>query len=114
MSGFYRQLRKTLEKEQGDVYTETILRGEHAGEKRILSGNGPENGVSKETDNGKDVFRERIGRPETDHLRCRTCIHTDHKDRENAGICGDGPGGPPEVRGQRQGSGSGPGDLRAL
>ena len=66
MRGFYRQLRKTLEKEQGDVYTdvytETILRGEHAGEKRILTGNDPENGVNKEEDNGKDVFRERIGR----------------------------------------------------
>ena len=62
MRGFYRQLRKTLEKEQGDVYTETILRGEHAGEKRILTGNDPENGVNKEEDNGKDALSQSIGR----------------------------------------------------
>ena len=63
MMGFYRQLRETLEKGEGDVYTETILRGQHAGEKRILSGNDPETGPSTAKENGKDVFRERIGRP---------------------------------------------------
>ena len=63
MMGFYRQVRETLEKGEGDVYTETILGGQHSGEKRILSGNDPETGPSTAKENGKDVFRELIGRP---------------------------------------------------
>ena len=81
MSGFYRQLKEVLEKGSGDVYTETVLWGEHAGEKRILAGNGSGadadlmEGLGADTDlmedsgpdtgsvadPGKDVFRERIG-----------------------------------------------------
>ena len=82
MSGFYRQLKEILEKGSGDVYTETVLWGEHAGEKRILAGNGSGadadlmEGPGADADlledsgpdtgsvegHGKDVFRERIGR----------------------------------------------------
>lgn len=62
MSGFYRQLKEALESEQGDIYTETILCGKNAGEKRILSGHDLENTRTTERENGRDVFRERIGR----------------------------------------------------
>ena len=61
MSGFYRQLKEALKSEQGDIYTETVLRGEHAGEKRILQGNSFRDAEEREEDGG-DVFRERIGR----------------------------------------------------
>ena len=61
MSGFYRQLKEALKSEQGDIYTETVLRGEHAGEKRILQGNSLQDAGEREEDGG-DVFRERIGR----------------------------------------------------
>lgn len=62
MSGFYRQLKEALESEQGDIYTETILCGKNAGEKRILSGHDLENTRTTESESGRDVFRERIGR----------------------------------------------------
>ena len=61
MSGFYRQLKEALKSEQGDIYTETVLRGVHAGEKRILQGNSLQDAGEREEDGG-DVFRERIGR----------------------------------------------------
>ena len=61
MSGFYRQLKEALKSEQGDIYTERVLRGEHAGEKRILQGNSFRDAEEREEDGG-DVFRERIGR----------------------------------------------------
>ena len=61
MSGFYRQLKEAMKSEQGDIYTETVLRGVHAGEKRILQGNSLQDAGEREEDGG-DVFRERIGR----------------------------------------------------
>lgn len=61
MSGFYRQLKEAMKSEQGDIYTETVLRGVHAGEKRILQGNSLRDAGEREEDGG-DVFRERIGR----------------------------------------------------
>ncbi len=61
MSGFYRQLKEALKSEQGDIYTEPLLSGEHAGEKRILQGNSFRDAEEREEDGG-DVFRERIGR----------------------------------------------------
>lgn len=61
MSGFYRQLKEAMKSEQGDIYMETVLRGVHAGEKRILQGNSLQDAGEREEDGG-DVFRERIGR----------------------------------------------------
>ena len=61
MSGFYRQLKEAMKSEQGDIYTETVFRGVHAGEKRILQGNSLQDAGEREEDGG-DVFRERIGR----------------------------------------------------
>ena len=61
MSGFYRQLKEAMKSEQGDIYTETVLRGVHAGEKRIMQGNSLQDAGEREEDGG-DVFRERIGR----------------------------------------------------
>ena len=61
MSEFYRQLKEAMKSEQGDIYTETVLRGVHAGEKRILQGNSLQDAGEREEDGG-DVFRERIGR----------------------------------------------------
>ena len=61
MSGFYRQLKEAMKSGQGDIYTETVLRGVHAGEKRILQGNSLRDAGEREEDVG-DVFRERIGR----------------------------------------------------
>ena len=61
MSGFYRQLKEAMKSEQGDIYMETVLRGVHAGEKRILQGNSLQDAGEREED-GEDVFRERIGR----------------------------------------------------
>ena len=61
MSGFYRQLKEAMKSEQGDIYTETVSRGVHAGEKRILQGNSLQDAGEREEDGG-DVFRERIGR----------------------------------------------------
>lgn len=38
---FYAQLKRTLETEAGDVWTETVLEGERRGEKHLLT-SGPE------------------------------------------------------------------------
>ena len=53
---FYAQLKRTLETEAGDVWTETVLEGERRGEKHLLT-SGPEREGEKPR-----VFRERIRR----------------------------------------------------
>lgn len=53
---FYAQLKRTLETEAGDVWTETVLEGERRGEKHLLT-SGPEREEEKPR-----VFRERIRR----------------------------------------------------
>ena len=37
MDPFYRELEQALESAEGDIWTETVLEGEHRGEKRLLS-----------------------------------------------------------------------------
>ena len=53
---FYAQLKRTLETEAGDVWTETVLEGERRGEKHLLT-SGPEREEEKPR-----VFRERVRR----------------------------------------------------
>lgn len=53
---FYAQLKRTLETEAGDVWTETVLEGERRGEKHLLT-SGPEREGEKPR-----VFREHIRR----------------------------------------------------
>lgn len=80
MDPFYRELEKALESAEGDIWTETVLEGEHKGEKRLLSappekampaaekdadgnGTGGNSADGDDTDkNGCRVFRERVGR----------------------------------------------------
>ena len=38
MDDFYTRLARELKKSEKDIWVETVLTGEHAGEKRILSG----------------------------------------------------------------------------
>lgn len=57
MNGFYIQLKEALEQAEGDIWSDTVLTGENAGEKYLLYGNKPECG-----NNFGAVFRERIGR----------------------------------------------------
>ena len=57
MNTFYMELKKALESSQGDIWAETVLTGEHAGEKRLLV-----NTEEKGADGCERVFRERIGR----------------------------------------------------
>lgn len=61
MDTFYAELEKALETSEGDVWAETVLTGEHAGEKRLLAQSeicGTKSGVCSR----ERVFRERIGR----------------------------------------------------
>lgn len=82
MNEFYKELKKVLDLSDGDVWTETVLRGEDAGKKRILSRAVDQDGKQNERlnenrnedrskdrnkDRNKDenesrIFRERIGR----------------------------------------------------
>ena len=38
MGQFYVQLEKAIKEGRGDIWTETVLEGEHAGEKRLTAG----------------------------------------------------------------------------
>ena len=38
MGEFYVQLAKAIKEGRGDIWTETVLEGEHAGEKRLIAG----------------------------------------------------------------------------
>lgn len=57
MNTFYTELKNTLESSKGDIWVETVLEGEHAGEKKLIVN--PEKNM---TDRHERVFRERIGR----------------------------------------------------
>lgn len=70
MDPFYRELEQALESAEGDIWTETVLEGEHRGEKRLLSAV-PDEEITVPKSNpdvtgtdgtGCRVFRERIGR----------------------------------------------------
>lgn len=59
MNTFYAELKKAMETAEGDIWAETILSGEHAGEKHLLRT------CPAETDkepSSPDTFCERIGR----------------------------------------------------
>lgn len=63
MNTFYIELKKALESSEGDIWAETVLTGEHAGEKRLLVNPGKDEMKSNESIWGNDrIFRERIGR----------------------------------------------------
>ena len=38
MGEFYAQLAKAIKEGRGDIWTETVLEGAHAGEKRLIAG----------------------------------------------------------------------------
>ena len=57
MNTFYSKLKNVLESSEGDIWAETVLEGEHAGEKRLLI-----NPEKNESESHERVFRERIGR----------------------------------------------------
>lgn len=59
MNTFYAELKKALETAEGDIWAETILSGEHAGEKHLLRACPAE--TDKES-SSPDTFCERIGR----------------------------------------------------
>lgn len=59
MDRFYEQLKEALEQSEGDIWSETVLTGVHAGEKHLLCGN--ESATGNCNCSGS-VFRERIGR----------------------------------------------------
>lgn len=63
MDSFYTQLAKALGEGEGDIWSENVLHGEHAGEKRLLN-TARENYVTPGTEEGGNcrVFRERISR----------------------------------------------------
>lgn len=61
MDSFYDQLAEALEETEGDIWTETILAGSHAGEKRLLAAAG-ENKETLLPEEDSLVFRERISR----------------------------------------------------
>ena len=63
MNPFYLKLKNALEHSEGDIWTETVLTGEHMGEKRLLVN--PDKSKRKYCESVRDndrVFRERIGR----------------------------------------------------
>lgn len=63
MNTFYSKLKNALENSEGDIWAETVLTGEHAGEKRLLVNPGKDGMKSREDIGGNDrIFRERIGR----------------------------------------------------
>ena len=71
MDDFYTRLARELKKSEKDIWVETVLTGEHAGEKRILAGEEADAGDAAEGgpvvpagQAGKEkerVFRERAG-----------------------------------------------------
>ena len=63
MDQFYSKLKNALESSEGDIWAETVLTGEHAGEKRLLVNPGKDGMESCEnTLEHNRIFRERIGR----------------------------------------------------
>ena len=68
MNLFYEELKTALALPEGDIWSETVLAGEHAGEKRLSCGGGAgEEGEQKvkflhDTDAQTRIYRERIGR----------------------------------------------------
>ena len=68
MNRFYEELKTALALPEGDIWLETVLAGEHAGEKRLSCGGGAgEEGEQKvkflhDTDAQTRIYRERIGR----------------------------------------------------
>ena len=66
MNRFYEELKTALALPEGDIWSETVLAGEHAGEKRLSCGAGAE-GEQKvkalhDTESQTRIYRERIGR----------------------------------------------------
>ena len=59
MNRFYTELKEALETSEGDIWAETVLSGEHAGEKYLLHARPAE---ADRTAGFPDVFCERIGR----------------------------------------------------
>ena len=68
MNRFYEELKTALALPEGDIWSETVLAGEHAGEKRLSCGDGAgEEGEQKvkplnDTKSQTRIYRERIGR----------------------------------------------------
>ena len=68
MNRFYEELKTVLALPEGDIWSETVLAGEHAGEKRLSCGGGAgEEGEQKvkflhDKDAQTRIYRERIGR----------------------------------------------------
>lgn len=62
MNRFYTELKQELENSGGDIWIETVLTGERAGEKRLLHDCPEKAGVSSGASGSEDVFRERISR----------------------------------------------------
>ena len=81
---FYAQLKRTLETEAGDVWTETVLEGERRGEKHLLT-SGPE----REEEKTARVQRAHQTRPQAGHLRGWTCVHAHYPSGKDAGIYSD-------------------------
>ena len=68
MNRFYEELKTALALPEGDIWSETVLAGEHAGEKRLSCGDGTgAEGEQKvkalhDTESQTRIYRERIGR----------------------------------------------------
>ena len=68
MNRFYEELKTALALPEGDIWSETVLAGEHAGEKRLSCGDGAgAEGEQKvktlhDTESQTRIYRERIGR----------------------------------------------------
>ena len=66
MNRFYEELKAALALSEGDIWSETVLAGEHAGEKRLSYGDGAEGEqkvkILHDTDAQTRVYHERIGR----------------------------------------------------
>ena len=66
MNRFYEELKAALALSEGDIWSETVLAGEHAGEKRLSCGDGAEGEqkvkILHDTDAQTRVYHERIGR----------------------------------------------------
>ena len=109
MDDFYTRLARELKKSEKDIWVETVLTGEHAGEKRILAGEEADAGDVAE--GGPAVPAGQAGKKkngfsgeggpyaETDCLRRRPCVHAHHPDRKDAGIFCYCAGRPAEICG---------------
>lgn len=66
MNRFYEELKAALALQEGDIWSETVLAGEHAGEKRLSCGAGAEGEQKVKTlhdaKSQTRIYRERIGR----------------------------------------------------